>query len=72
MLRSLIGAGFLAAALARGAIFPDQIGSFKKGPARTVSVADVALYDEYGFDGTEQAGACSGAASRDLDAHRFR
>ena len=72
MLRSLIGAGFLAAALARGAIFPDQIGSFKKGPARTVSVADVALYDEYGFDGTEQAEYISTEKRFTATAWRFR
>jgi hypothetical protein len=46
---------FLVAGLAHGAIFPDQIGDFKKGPPKTVSVQDVALYDEYGLQATEQA-----------------
>ena len=37
------------------AIFPDQLGDFKKGPVTTVSVADQALYREYGLDATEQS-----------------
>jgi hypothetical protein len=41
--------------LAHAAIFPDQIGTFTKGPVKTVSVADQALYNEYGFQATEQA-----------------
>jgi hypothetical protein len=40
---------------AQAAIFPDQIGWFKKSPVKTVAVPDQALYDEYGLDGTEQA-----------------
>jgi hypothetical protein len=48
---------FLVAAVAplRAAIFPDQLGAFKKGPPTTVSAPDLALYDEYGLQATEQA-----------------
>ncbi len=57
MLRSVKQAPFLllSAALPTAAIFPDQIGAFKKGPPKTVSVPDLTLYDEYGFEATEQA-----------------
>jgi|SRR5579862_447571 hypothetical protein len=37
------------------AIFPDQLGTFKKGPVQTVSAPDLELYDEYGIQATEQA-----------------
>ncbi len=54
------GQWFVAGALAlvsvaQGAIFPDEIGPFKKGPPRTMSLPDRALYQEYGLDATEQA-----------------
>ncbi len=39
----------------QAAILPDQIGTFKKGPSRTVSIPDQALYNEYGLQATEQA-----------------
>jgi hypothetical protein len=45
----------LATAPLRGAMFPDQLGAFKKGPPKTVSVADLDLYDEYGIQATEEA-----------------
>ncbi len=46
---------FLFSAIAHAAIFPDQIGYFKKGPVKTVAVPDQPLYEEYGLDATEQA-----------------
>jgi hypothetical protein len=48
------------AGLLHAAIFPDQIGDFNKGPAKTVSAPDRALYDEYGFLAMEQAEYSSG------------
>ena len=45
----------LLSALAHAAIFPDQIGTFKKGAPRTMGIPDQALYNEYGLDTTEQA-----------------
>jgi hypothetical protein len=37
------------------AIFPDQIGDFTKSAPKTVSIADQALYNEYGLLASEQA-----------------
>jgi hypothetical protein len=37
------------------AIFPDQIGDFTKSAPKTVSIADQALYNEYGLLAGEQA-----------------
>jgi hypothetical protein len=51
---------FLLAGLAHGAIFPDQIGDFRKSPPKTVSAPDRALYNEYGFLAMEQAQYSSG------------
>jgi hypothetical protein len=45
----------LSASLAHAAIFPDQVGAFKKGPPKTVSVPDLDLDNEYGIQATEQA-----------------
>jgi hypothetical protein len=42
-------------ATASAAIFPDQVGAFKKGAPKTIAIPDQALYDEYGLDATEQA-----------------
>ncbi len=50
-----MGLLLLSAALAHAAIFPDQIGAFKKGPPKTVSAPDLDLDDEYGIQATEQA-----------------
>ena len=55
MLRSL-GIVVVAAAWPLcAAIFPDQIGEFTKSAPKALSVADQALYDEYGLLATEQA-----------------
>ncbi len=37
------------------AIFPDQVGAFKKGAPKTIGIPDQALYDEFGLDATEAA-----------------
>jgi hypothetical protein len=55
MLRSITVAGLVLGGMAHGAIFPDQIGAYKKGPPKTIAVPDQALYDEYGLEATEQA-----------------
>jgi hypothetical protein len=56
-LSRLVLAPFLFAAVVplHAAIFPDQVGAFKKGPVKTVSAPDLELYDEYGLQATEQA-----------------
>lgn len=45
----------VCAGTAGAAIFPDSIGTFKKGEVKTIGIPDRALYDEYGLDATEQA-----------------
>src|SRR3974390_1125355 len=53
MLRSL---SFLLLALPlSAAIFPDQIGDYTKSAPKALSVADQALYNEYGLLASEQA-----------------
>jgi len=51
----IAGTLVLLAVSLHAAIFPDQIGDFKKGAPKTVAVADQELYNEYGFETTEQA-----------------
>lgn len=51
----LVSAGFASAA-----VFPDTIGTFKKGEAQTIAVPDRALDTEYGLDTTEQAEYAAG------------
>jgi len=48
---------FLLAVVAplHAAIFPDQVGAFKKGAPKTLSAPDLELDDEYGIQATEQA-----------------
>jgi hypothetical protein len=77
MLRSMrhvvtILASLLIAAGARGAIFPDQVGAFKKGELKTIGVPDQALYSEYGLDAAEQAAYASDDGHFTASAWRFR
>ncbi len=60
------------AAIAHGAIFPDQIGEFKKGPLKTIAVPDQALYAEYGLDATEDADYTAGPKHFSATAWRMR
>jgi hypothetical protein len=59
MLRSSVRASItillFAALSASAAIFPDQVGEFKKGTPKTIGIPDQALYDEFGLDATESA-----------------
>jgi hypothetical protein len=45
----------LAAMPAFAAIFPDQIGDYRKTAPKTIGIPDRALYDEYGLEATEAA-----------------
>jgi hypothetical protein len=45
----------LFATQAGAAIFPDQIGEYRKSAPKTIGVPDRALYDEYGLEATEAA-----------------
>lgn len=46
---------------ARAAIWPDQIGDFKKVSSAPLAVADKALWDEYGLDKAEKAEYSAGS-----------
>ncbi|MBZ5603824.1 MAG: hypothetical protein LAO79_16110 [Acidobacteriia bacterium] len=50
----------LLAVTASAAILPDQVGEFKKQAPKTLAAPDQSLYDEYGFDSTEQADYVAG------------
>jgi|SRR5579864_992546 len=70
-----VGTGLLGlwmCACATAAIFPDQLGDFKKGPVTTVSVADKALYEEYGLDATELVEYTAGDKRLTASAWRMR
>jgi hypothetical protein len=43
------------AASAHAAIFPDQIGDYRKSAPQTIGIPDKALYDEYGLENSEAA-----------------
>jgi hypothetical protein len=51
----------VAVAPLHAAIFPEQVGTFTKGPPKTVSAPDLDLYNEYGIQATEQADYASPA-----------
>jgi len=55
---SLRAAGALLVVLAAqgfAAIWPDQIGTFERKPASSLTLPDRPLYEEFGFEATEQA-----------------
>ena len=54
------------------AIFPDQLGEFKKSAPKTVSAPDLPLYDEYGLLASESADYASPAKHFTATAWRFR
>jgi len=67
----LRGLSLLLIALPLGAaIFPDQIGDFSKSSPKALSVADQALYNEYGLLASEQA-EYARPASQTAPAARF-
>jgi len=68
----ILGALLVCAAAGHAAIFPDQIGEFKRGPAKTIAVPDQALYAEYGLDATEQADYAAGPKHFSATAWRMR
>ena len=55
MPRRIIAFLLFAGAMLHGAIFPDQIGPFKKSAPKTIGIPDKALLDEYGLDETDSA-----------------
>jgi len=63
---------FLATAAANAAIFPDQLGEFKKSAPKTISVPDLPLYEEYGLQTSEQADYSAGGKKFTATAWRFQ
>src|SRR5258708_35372478 len=55
LLRVIGYLALLGSLTASAAIFPDQVGDFKKGPPKTIGIPDQALYEEFGLNATEQA-----------------
>jgi hypothetical protein len=62
----------LLAGVAGAAVWPDQMGDFKKVSSKPVLVADRALWNEYGLNLTEQADYAAGARHFTGTAFRFR
>ncbi len=54
LLRVIGYLALLGSLTASAAIFPDQVGDFKKGPPKTIGIPDHALYEEVGLNATEQ------------------
>ncbi len=46
---------FILAVSAHAAIFPEQIGPYRKSVPKTIGIPDQPLYDEYGLEATEAA-----------------
>jgi len=63
---------FAGCGAASAAIFPDQIGVFKKGSPKTISVPDQALLDEFGLTAAEQAEYTAPEKHFTATAWRFR
>jgi hypothetical protein len=57
----IIGCWLAAAVAARAAIWPDQIGEFRKTGSNPVAVEDRPLWNEYGLMATEQAEYAAGS-----------
>ena len=66
-----IGLMIVCAGVVSAAIFPDTIGTFKKGEVQTIAVPDRALDNEYGLDTTEQAEYASGKQHFTATLRRF-
>jgi hypothetical protein len=73
-MRRLLAAGcwLLAAAGAQAAVWPDQIGEYKKAASKPLMVADQPLWNEYGLNLTDQAEYTAGTKHFTASAWRFR
>jgi hypothetical protein len=72
MLRILILIAALAPLHLAGAIWPERIGAFTRGPVKPAAVADKALWDEYGLEVAEQAEYTSGVRLFTAVAYRLK
>jgi hypothetical protein len=68
----VVACWILMAAGAWAAVWPDQIGEYKKGASKAAAVEDRALWDEYGLNLTEQADYAAGAKHFTGAAFRFQ
>jgi hypothetical protein len=62
----------LVAAAAHAAVWPDQVGDYKKTASKPVAVADKPLWDEYGLKLTEQAEYAADAKRFTGTAYKFQ
>lgn len=69
MLRCLILA--FAGIAADGAIFPDTVKNYQKGPINTILTPDTVLLEEFGLEATEQARYSAGPRHFSATAWRF-
>ena len=61
----------VAAGAGQGAVFPDALKDYQKGPIKTILTPDTPLLNEFGLDATEQAEYSSGAKHFTATAWRF-
>src|SRR5579862_7956050 len=63
--------GLALPSLASAAVFPDQIAKWQKGAAQAAPVPDQKIWDEYGFQESEQTTYSDGARKFSASAWRF-
>ena len=68
----VLGCLLLLSAGAQAAIWPDQVGEYKKSSSKAVVVEDRPLWDEYGLKQTEQAEYAAGVKQFTGTAYRFQ
>ncbi len=72
VLKRLLLAGLLGTLAAYGAIWPPQIGGFKRTSSAPAAVQDRPLWDEYGLEEAETAGYSDGARQFAATAYRLK
>ncbi len=71
-LRHLFGLALLVASCAQAAVWPDQVGEYKKSSSKPVAVADRPLWDEYGLKQADEAEYAAGTKHFTGTAYRFQ
>jgi hypothetical protein len=67
----LVGSCLLLAGIAQAAVWPDQLGPYKKVSSKPLALENRALWGEYGLNLTEQADYAAGAKRFTATAFRF-
>jgi hypothetical protein len=67
-----LGCCLLVAAAAQAAVWPDQVGDYKKTSSKPAAVADKPLWDEYGLKLTEEAEYAADAKRFTGTAYKFQ